>query len=128
MTIISNIGVNYFYQEALSWDRIMNFYLQENAFFKTRLAQVLEHPMSGELLERAEYFQNCFVHNDEGMKGLKTDIDILLRLIKDFNVAKKSNDAIISGKYRKLDNEMKNFAKKFEEIKSDFNLYLLSFI
>jgi len=128
MTVISNIGVNYFYQEALSWERTMNYYLQENSFFKTRLSQVLEHKMSNDLLDRAEYFQNCFIHNDEGMKSLKTDIDILLRLIKEFNIAKKSNDAIISGKYRKLDNEMKNFTKKFEEIKSAFNQYLLSFI
>lgn len=128
MAIISNIGVNYFYQEALSWDRTMNYYLQENSFFKTRLAQVLEQKMSHALLEKAEYFQNCFVHNDEGMKGLTTDIDILLRLIKEFSVAKKADEKSLSVKCRKLDNEIKNFTKKFDEIKSAFNQYLLSFI
>ncbi|MEO6670331.1 MAG: hypothetical protein ABIN36_12695 [Ferruginibacter sp.] len=128
MAIISNIGVNYFYQEALSWDRTMNYYLQENSFFKTRLAQVLEQKMSHAFLEKAEYFQNCFVHNDEGMKGLKTDIDILLRLIKEFSAAKKADENALSVKCRKLDNEIKNFTKKFDEIKSTFNQYLLSFI
>ena len=128
MTVISDIGVNYFFQEALSWERTMNYYLQENAFFKTRLAQILEHTMNSDLLDKAEYFQNCFLHNDEGMKGLKTDIDMLLRQIKEFNAAKKINEKELSVKYRKLDNEIKNFTKKFEEIKSSFNKYLLSFL
>ena len=128
MTIISNTGVNYFYQEALSWDRTINYFLQENAFFKTRLSQVLEHTMSNELLEQAEIFQNCFLLNDEGLKGLKPDIDLLLRLIKEFNAAKKIDENELAGKYRKLDNEIKNFTKKFEEIKPAFNQYLLSFI
>jgi predicted nucleic acid-binding Zn-ribbon protein len=127
MTVISNIGVNYFFQEALSWDRTMNYFLQENAFFKTRLAQVLENKMSADLLEKAEYFQNSFIHNDEGMKGLKTDIDVLLRQIKEFTAAKNVEEKDLAGKYRKLDNEIKNFTKKFEEIKSAFNQYLISF-
>jgi hypothetical protein len=128
MNAIKNTGIDYYWQEALTWNRTMDFYLQENAFFKTRLADALENDINIDLLEMAEYFQSCFVQKDEGMKDLRNDIDKLQRLIRVTKEGKNINEAEVSEKFKKLNNEITHFTKGFETLKSGFNQYLISIL
>lgn len=126
MNAIKNRGSDYYWQEALTWNRAMDFYLQENAFFKTRLAQVLENDINIDLLEKAEYFQSSFVSNDEGIKELKADINNLQGLIGLAAERKNADDAEVEKKFKKIVNEIGHFTKRFENLKSTFNQYLVS--
>ena len=126
MNVIKNRGSDYYWQETLTWNRAMDFYLQENAFFKTRLAQVLENDININLLEKAEYFQSCFVSNDEGIKELKLDIDSLQRLIRLVTEGRNETEAEIEKRFKKIDKEIGHFYKGFENLKLTFNEYLVS--
>jgi hypothetical protein len=128
MNAIKYTGIDYYWQEALAWNRAIDFYLQENAYFKTRLAQVLENDINIELLEKAEYFQNCFVQKDEGMKDLRNDVDILQRLIRTIMEGKNGAEETVTKKFKKLNNEICHFNKEFENLKSGFNQYLVSIL
>jgi hypothetical protein len=125
---IKDTGINYLWHEALAWNRAMDFYLQENAFFKTRLAQVIENKVNKEFIEKAEHFQNCFVQKDECVKDLKLDIDNLQRSLRDLIAAKKTSDNELAKKFNKLKNEIDYFNQDFEKLKLTFNQYLVSFI
>lgn len=126
MATLSNIETNYYYQEVLGWERAMNYFLQENAFLKTRLAQAAEVEMNKERLELAEQFQNCFLQHDGKIKKLKNEIDLIARSMKDLirNTEKKE----LPGEYQQLDKKIKDLTRSFDETRSAFNNYLLSFV
>ncbi len=128
MNATKHIGVNHYLQEDLAWERALDFYLQENAFLKTRLSLVLDNTMDSNFIAKAEYFQNGFIHNDDCIKDLKSDVIYLQRSLKDFIAGKYGDEKKLTIKYNKLHNEMGHFDKQFLALKSEFNQYLLSFI
>ena len=128
MSATKNTGVNHYLQENLAWERALDFYLQENAFLKTRLSEVLDNTMDNNFIAKAEYFQNGFIHNDDCLKDLKTDVIYLQRSLKDFIAGKYLDEKKLTLKYNKLNNEMGHFDKQFLALKAEFNQYLLSFI
>ncbi len=128
MSATKNTGVNHYLQEDLAWERALDFYLQENAFLKTRLSEVLDNSMNNELIARAEYFQNGFIHTDDCLKDLKKDVINLQRSLKDFIAGKNSDEKKFKVRYHKLNNEMGHFDKQFLALKAEFNQYLLLFL
>ena len=67
-------GVDQFLHENLTWERALDFYLQENSYLKTRLSHVLDNNSDSDFITLAEHFQSSFIQNDENMKELKQDI------------------------------------------------------
>lgn len=107
-------------QENIMWERTLDFYLQQNAFLKTKLSHAIDHMMSKHFLAEAENFQNLFLQNDENIKELQSDIDLLQRSLKDGSF----DHAYLDRTYRKLGNEINNFEKKFAALKNDFGKYM----
>ena len=128
MSHIKISGMDQYLHENLTWDRALDFYLQENAFLKTRLSQVLDKNTDKNLGALAEQFQNRFIHNDEYMKDLQTDIVMLQRLLKNFIARPKPDENKIVQKHKKLRNEMGSFEKNFAKLIKEFNQFLTAIL
>ena len=124
MSRIRISGVDQYLHENMTWMRALEFYLQENSYLKTRLSQVLDNNTDKDFIAQAEHFQNSFVHNDECIKDLKSDVLELQRLLKDPQRLPKMDEKLMSQKHRKLYNEMGYFEKNFAGLRNEFNQYL----
>ncbi|MFN8248085.1 MAG: hypothetical protein U0T68_03935 [Ferruginibacter sp.] len=125
---IKNPGTEQRLHENLSWERTLDFCLQENAFMKTRLAEVLEDVSDKDMITMAEYFHNSFIHNDDSIKELKGDIVWEQRKMKEIIQDGKPEENSLVQRHRKLSNEMGNFDKNFTGLKAEFNRYLSSLL
>lgn len=101
------------------WERTLEFYLQQNAFLKIKLSQVLDGMKGKHFLSEAEHFHNAFIQNDENIKDLQNDIELLHGFMKDGTM----DAAKLESKYCKLNNELNNFEKNFSILRSDFRKY-----
>ncbi len=126
MSRIKISGVDQFLHENLTWDRALDFYLQENAFLKTRLSQVVDKNTGKEFVLLAERFNNSFIHNDECIKDLQKDIYTLQKLLRQKIDGSVVDENKMVRQQNKLRNEMGFFEKDFAQLKNEFNQYLFT--
>jgi hypothetical protein len=112
--------------ENMGFQRALDFYLQENAFLKTRLAQVIDNNADPDFLPLAEHYQNNFVHNDDCIRVMQGDIMKLQRLLKDSIAGKYADIKTLANQHKKLQQEMVQFESSFSEQKKQFNRYLVT--
>jgi hypothetical protein len=113
-----------FLHETRTWSRLLEFFKQENAFLKNRLAEVVDNQTDKEFLALAEHFQNKFIIKDELIDELRHDINT-----QEKSLAKTFADEAgqkITKKQEKLRNEMEYFEKDFTNLRNEFNKYLSS--
>jgi L-lactate utilization protein LutC len=116
-----------YHHEHLTWERMLDFFKQENAFLKTRLSQVLDRKIDKEFLALAEQFQNQFIIKDDFIDELKHDINEMETAVKESSVLMKIvPDIKVETKHNKLRNEMEYLEKNFAQLKNEFNKYLVS--
>jgi len=119
--------IEQYHHEHLTWERLLDFFKQENAILKTRLAEVLDNNADKEILPYAEHFQNQFIIKDEFIDELKHDVHVIHEVYEDRkgniknDVAKK-----LDARQTRLRNEMEYFEKDFYSLKNEFNKYLVS--
>jgi hypothetical protein len=119
--------IEQFHYEHTSWLRLLDFFKQENAFLKTRLAEVLDNNADKEFLAYAEHFQNQFIIKDEFIDELKHDINHMIHFFENRPVgSKKDMDKKMETRQTKLRNEMEYFEKDFVNLKNEFNKYVVS--
>lgn len=128
MSRIRISGMDQYLHENMTWQRALDFYLQENSFLKTRLSQVLDTNTDKEFVAQAEHFQNSFVHNDECIKDMQADIIELQHILKNMANGLETDEKKITHKHKKLHNEMGYFEKNFAGLKNEFNQYLGSLL
>jgi L-lactate utilization protein LutC len=116
-----------YHHEHLTWERMLDFFKQENSFLKTRLSQVLDRKIDKEFLALAEHFQNEFIIKDDFIDELKHDISEMEKAVKESTLAMKIvPDIKVETKHNKLRNEMEYLEKNFTQLKNEFNKYLVS--
>lgn len=129
MGTIKLSGKEHFMHEYQAWTRALDFLLQENAYLKTRLAQVLDTSTDKHLVIEAEYFHALFLQNDDVIREMQRDVreqQEFLRSLSDSNST--VSDKVIHKKQVKLRNEMEHFERKFTQVKNEFNRYLVSLL
>jgi hypothetical protein len=111
-----------FHHENKTWNRMLEFFKQENTFLKNRLSEVLDSSTDKEFLALAEHFQNRFICKDEYIDEMRHDIieqdGLLIKSIEN-DIADK-----LIRRQEKLRNEMEYFEKDFNMLKNEFNKYL----
>jgi len=118
-----------YHHEHLTWERLLAFFKQENAFFKTRLSEVLDRDMGKDLLALAEHFQNQFIVKDEYIDELKHDVhEIDMILQQDMRAGRNTLDKRMEARHNKLKEEVEFLEKNFSELKKEFNDYLISLL
>ena len=111
--------------ENNTWERLLEYLKQENAFLKTRLAEVLDQSTNKNFLALAEQFQNRFILKDEFIDELRHDIHEQDKLLKEQYINKpKTLDPKTIKKQEKLRNEMAYLEKDFPMLKNEFNKYI----
>jgi hypothetical protein len=114
--------------ESDTWKRTLAFMRQENNFLKDRLSQVLGNDLGPGFVERAEYFQNKFISEDETMNMMRQDLhafDQLLdrEIVEDGLLLKE-----IIKKQKHLKKDMFQMEQQFSLLQADFNSYLTSIV
>ncbi|CAN5116365.1 hypothetical protein BH09BAC2_BH09BAC2_17730 [soil metagenome] len=109
-----------YHHESSTWQRLLDFLRQENAFLKSRLSEFLDSKEDKNFIPIAEQFQNEFLLKDDYIMELKKDINDLQ---KQFKTLWNSDEAVILPllkKQDKLRNEMKHLETNFSELKNRF--------
>ena len=115
-----------FLHENITWKRLLEFFIQENIYLKTRLSQVVDKETDVAFIAHAEHFQNEFILKGEIMHDIVRDIK---EQEKSLEAGLKQNglpDHKIIKRQEKLRNEILYLEKEFLELKNQFNKYLLS--
>lgn len=124
ITMASNKKILQYRHESDTWKRYLQFIQQENNHLKNRLSQVLQADTDYEFLERAEYFQNKFISEDDTVNMLRQDIHELDKML----AKETGNDTVVlkemQKRLKKMHKDMEIVEKQFNKLKSDFNLYL----
>ncbi len=111
--------------EYQSWERLLDFFNQENAFLKTRLSKVLDDDGDTKLLSFAEKFQNQFLYNDDYIREVKQEIALLKASAISFIETNKIAEQILFIKrHKKLSAQLTYFEGRFAKLKNEFNGHL----
>ncbi|MFS8082095.1 MAG: hypothetical protein ACMG51_01480 [Ginsengibacter sp.] len=110
-------------EEARSWIRRLEFFIQENALLKFRLSEIVDHNENAAALSLAEDFQNEMLLIDGRAKYLKRTI---------LNFSKKIDEeeltylpATYDKKQKRLRENIVIFEKEFLNITNEFNSKLV---
>jgi hypothetical protein len=129
ITMVSNTTakLEQYRHEYQTWQRMLEFFKQENAFLKTRLSEVLDNTTDKSFLALAEHFQNQFIIKDDFIGELKHDIHEVELLVAEYAAALKNiSEKKMETKHNKLRNEMEYLEKSFTQLRNDFNKYLVA--
>ncbi|MBX9783580.1 MAG: hypothetical protein K2X48_09835 [Chitinophagaceae bacterium] len=123
-TTTLNKIISQYKHESDSWKRYLQFIQQENNYLKTRLSQALQHDTDAEFLDRAEYFQNKFLNEDETVHLLRQDVHEMETLLEDKLYEGNSIIKELQKKFKKLSRDMDTVERQFNKLKTDFNEFL----
>jgi hypothetical protein len=117
-----------FLHENITWKRLLEFFIQENSFLKTRLSEVVDRETDRLLIAQAEHFQTEFILKDEYVHDIERDIKDQEIYLKSALIQKTAPDYKTCKKQEKLRNEISYLEKEFSHLKTQFNKYLLSIV
>jgi hypothetical protein len=120
--------IEQFLHENTTWKRLLDFFIQENSFLKTRLSEVVDRETDKTVIANAEYFQNEFLLKDEYIHDMENDIKGHEKTLQLVLVQKKILDNKICKQQEKLRNEVSYLEKEFSSLRNQFNKYLLSMV
>lgn len=111
--------IEQFNYEHTMWLRQLDFFKQENAWLKTRLAAVLDGNTDTAVLPQAEYFQNQFINNDEL-------IEALLQQVTQLNTLRPQSraDKNLAARQTALRGKMERFENDFISLKNHFGNFV----
>ena len=118
--------IEQFLHENLTWKRLLDFFIQENSFLKTRLSEVVDKQTNEGFIVQAEHFQNEFILKDEYIRDIAKDIKEQEKNLQLGLVQQKTPDYKTCKKQDKLRNEISYLEKEFSILKNQFNKYLLT--
>lgn len=113
-------------QECMAWERLLDFFKQENSYLKTRLSEVLDNKTDKDFLALAELFQNQFILKDEFVYEMLDDVKEQGKNLNILADKKATIEEHLIKKQKKIRNEMEFLEKDFNRIKNEFNKYLVS--
>lgn len=122
-----NTGAEHFLYESQCWSRALDFYKQENAFFKTRLSQVVDNNSDKTFVATAENFHNRFILTDEYIAELGSDIRLQLDIIKQALSGIPEKEKLMCIRQKKLRGEIDRFEKDLYNLKTDFNKKMVAY-
>ena len=113
-------------EECTAWERLLDFFKQENSYLKIRLSEVLDNKTDKDFLALAELFQNQFILKDEFIDEMLHDVREQEKNLHILAEKKATIEERLIKKQQKIRNEMEFLEKDFNRMKNEFNKYLLS--
>jgi hypothetical protein len=115
-------------QECGAWQRLLDFFRQENAYLKTRLSEVLDNKTGREFLNDAEFIQNTSVLKDEFITEIIADVKKQEKKLNETLLLKKTPGESAGKQQQKLRNEIERLERDFTNMKNDFNKKIFSLL
>ena len=121
-----NSLISQFQYENETWKRILVFLADENIELKTRLSEIVKNMGEGDgsLMERIEYFQNCFLREDEILGFLHVEVKELDKFLVRDIYEKGDGMKEVKRKHKKLSKDFERTEQEFNKLKFEFNSYL----
>ena len=119
-----NNKVRLLQQESEWWKRQISFLQAENTNLKNRLAEIAAHEIVKDLLADVENFQHLFIREDEMIALTKKDVYDFDKWLANGYVSDNSSLSEITGRQRKLRNEIEILEQKFNKLKFEFTNYV----
>lgn len=118
------LKINQFIHESETWKRCLKYVQDENNFLKRRLSEVLKKDAIDDFLDKAEYFQNEFLSEDNILNVLRFSISELDKLVlrDDFEDVTFIREFLLNQK--KLNKDIEKVENHFSHLKSEFNNFL----
>lgn len=110
--------------ETSTWKRLLDFFRDENVFFKNRLSDILKESFDRNLLEALENFQSRFIKQDEVNSVLRNEISELDRLLLDDKIKEIASKPSIERILFNLRENLYRSELRFCTLQLDFNKYL----
>jgi hypothetical protein len=113
-----------YHQENDKWRRLLDFFKEQSAFLKTRLALVLERRLTDAgFLQQAEYYQNELIVRDQAIAILRHDIHSQEKLL----VAELEHNGQlpeVMSQQEKMRKDMQLLEKEFNKTRRAFYSFL----
>ena len=108
--------------------RILEHLANENIYLRKRLTAILQRSINPEFLEKAEYFHQQFILEDEAVKIMRHDVILQEEALKGPNADADGQLSAIRVTQGKLRREMESIETGFNKLKFDFYRYLGEFL
>lgn len=108
--------------------RTLEHLANENIFFRKRLAAIVQRSINREFLEKAEYFHQQFILEDEAVKIMRHDVVMQEEALQAPGVEADGQLGSIRAMQEKLRREMESIETGFSRLKFDFYRYLGEFL
>jgi len=115
-----------FLYEITVWKKLLDCFIQENSFLKTRLSKAVDNQNDRQFIARAELFNNEFIVKDELMLGTRKEIREQEKKLMLMQKLKISPDETACSRQDRLRDEMALLENEFAVLKSSFDKYLVS--
>ncbi len=110
--------------ESNTWKRLLDFFREENVYFKNRLSDILKESFDRNLLEALENFQSRFIIQDELNRALRKEISELDKLLLDEKIKEAISKPVIERLLGNLRENLSKSERRFCALHLDFNKYL----
>jgi hypothetical protein len=115
-------------KETESWRKILDILRQETILLKNKLAEILKDNTknSHEMVDSAEYYQSCFLQQDETIRLMSNDLADYEKLVEKGDSWNKSELRKLNQARKKIKKETENLEANFSKLQVGFNIYLNS--
>lgn len=107
--------------------RTLEHLVSENIFLRKRLTAIVQRSINQEFLEKAEYFHQQFILEDEAVKIMRHDVVLQEEALQEPGVETDGQLSSIRAMQEKLRKEMESIETGFSRLKFDFYRYLGEF-
>ena len=107
--------------ESATWKWSLGYITEENIHLKNRLSAIRKDKFDKNLLDQIESFQNSFLKEDERISLLRNDIVEFDKLL---GTPETGLTHEITGKLKKIRNNIVSTDTQFSNLKIEFNSYL----
>ena len=117
--------IEQFVYESEEWRRLMAFLKQENVFYKSRLAEVVNTAEDEDVLLAAERFQEDFLSQDRMVEFLSAELNKQTKLLQKDNYVDGEIFRNLVQSQKRLRDDIQKAEEFFSKTKTEFAHYLV---
>ncbi len=122
----ANLIVNQFRRENETWQRTLEFLIDEDIILKGRISDILKNMNQTDegILKRMEHFHNRLLKENDSVRLLRTEVaDMEKHLNQNYFVEADSLNNM-KNHQRDLRKDLETAESEFQKLKSEFNSYI----
>jgi hypothetical protein len=120
--------IKQFKSQSDSWKRSLQYMMEENAFLKERLSNMLMNGIDTQALEQLEHFHSRFLCEDQLLSLLRDDVrELDMMLVNDVFQEEQLTRQTLA-KLKDITSNMQIVEIGFSKLASEFNNYLLEYM